>query len=303
MASFLEALNSGRVLLMDGAMGTELQRAGIREGECHELWNLTHPERVRAIHEAYTDAGAKCLLTNTFQAAALARHERVRVEVYGLQLARAAAGPHRYLLADVGPIVDTSTGVEFPESRLCWLAGRDRYGPDALLLETCSSPSVFQAVQREGDKLPILLSLTYRRGQRGGLRSFSGHPPEWFSRRARRCGVVALGVNCGRDIGMDEIIQIVRRYRQETDLPLFARPNAGTPIRKGNGWEYPRSPEEMAARLAELLEAGVAMVGGCCGTTPAHIAAFRPVVDAWNAAHGRNVSRPQDAAGAKRQAR
>ena len=77
MSRFLDALRSGRVLLMDGAMGTELQRAGLKPGECGELWNLTHPERVRAIHQAYVDAGAEVLLTNTFQAnpAALARHK------------------------------------------------------------------------------------------------------------------------------------------------------------------------------------------------------------------------------------
>jgi 5-methyltetrahydrofolate--homocysteine methyltransferase len=82
---------------------------------------------------------------------------------------------------------------------------------------------------------------------------------------------------------MDEMIDILRRYRRETDLPLFARPNAGTPTRRAGRWVYPRSPEAMAGRLPELLEAGVSMVGGCCGTTPAHIAAFRRIVDNWNA--------------------
>ena len=95
-------------------------------------------------------------------------------------------------------------------------------------------------------------------------------------------GVSALGVNCGRDIGMDDIIEIVRRYRQVTDLPLFARPNAGTPVCEGDRWVYPLTPAEMARRLPELLEAGISMVGGCCGTTPEHIAAMRPVVEQWN---------------------
>jgi 5-methyltetrahydrofolate--homocysteine methyltransferase len=82
---------------------------------------------------------------------------------------------------------------------------------------------------------------------------------------------------------MDEMIEIIRRYRQVTDLPLFARPNAGTPTRAGDRWVYPHTPEQMAARLPELLEAGVNMVGGCCGTTPEHIAAFKPIIDEWNA--------------------
>ena len=81
---------------------------------------------------------------------------------------------------------------------------------------------------------------------------------------------------------MDELIEIVRHYRRATDLPLFARPNAGTPARVDGRWVYPHTPEDLAARLPELLEAGVSMVGGCCGTTPDHIAALRPVIDKWN---------------------
>jgi 5-methyltetrahydrofolate--homocysteine methyltransferase len=94
--------------------------------------------------------------------------------------------------------------------------------------------------------------------------------------------MVALGVNCGRDITIDDCAEIICRYRTVTDLPLFARPNAGTPTNVDGQWVYPHTPEQMAAELPKLLEAGVSMVGGCCGTTPAHIAAFRRVVDDWN---------------------
>ena len=129
---------------------------------------------------------------------------------------------------------------------------------------------------------PVLLSLTYLRNARRQLTTISGHSPEWFATRAKKWGVAALGVNCGRDIDMDDMIEIIRRYRAVTDLPLFARPNAGTPTKQGDRWIYPHTPEMMAARLPELLEAGVSMVGGCCGTTPEHIAAFRTVIEAWN---------------------
>jgi methionine synthase I (cobalamin-dependent) len=159
---------------------------------------------------------------------------------------------------------------------------------DAILLETCSTPRVRWAVKRLTlfpKRWPVLLSLTFRKDARHGLTTISGHTPEWFARRAKDYGIAALGVNCGRDIGMDDVIEIVRRYRSMTDLPLFARPNAGTPTRDGDRWVYPHTPEMMAAKLPELLEAGVGMVGGCCGTTPAHIAAFRPVIDEWNARH------------------
>src|SRR5262249_5825973 len=134
----------------------------------------------------------------------------------------------------------------------------------------------------DDEDVPVLLSLAYLRRADGALVTYSGHAPETFARHASRHGVAALGVNCGRDVGLEEAAEVVRRYRRATDLPLFARPNAGTPSLAGGEAVYPRTPALMAGGLPELLEAGAAMVGGCCGTTPAHIAAFRPVVEAWN---------------------
>lgn len=290
MSAFLQALRSGRVLLMDGAMGTELIRAGLPPGELCESWNLTHPEQVRAIHQAYVEAGAEVLLTNTFQAnpATLVRYgldsELVAIHCRAATLARTAAGQDRFVLADVGPIHRDTSGEEFTDRSLLRRSIRGLEG-DGILLETCSTPRVRWAVKTLApyeNARPVLLSLTYQRDPAGELVTRSGHAPEWFARRAKGYGIAALGVNCGRDIDMDDIIEIIRRYRVVTDLPLFARPNAGTPTKQGDCWIYPHTPEKMAARLPELLEAGVSMVGGCCGTTPAHIAAFRTVIEAWN---------------------
>jgi 5-methyltetrahydrofolate--homocysteine methyltransferase len=278
---------------MDGAMGTELQRASLKHGEYGELWNLTEPDRVRTIHQAYVDAGAQCLLTNTFQAnpAALAKHGKSEhleaINRSALQLARSVAGPHRFVLADIGPVNE-----EWRKQSLTQVV-QSLCGADAVLLETHSDVHALWAVKYaclpclEGEEVPVLLSVTYLRTAQGILTTQGGQPPEVYGRLARQYGVAALGVNCGRDIGLDDIIEIVSRYRRVTDLPLFARPNAGTPVRVADGWVYPKTPEEMASRLPALLEVGVSMVGGCCGTMPAHIAAFRPVVDEWNARHCR----------------
>ena len=293
MAQLLDVLHSGQFLLMDGAMGSELYQAGLQPGECGEAWNLTRPERVRAIHRAYADAGGRCLLTNTFQAnpCALVRHDREadleRIVIAGVRLARAAVGSEGFVLGDVGPLLISETDEEFSDwDDLARTAAAftdpsaSRAGIDGLLLETCSTPRALSAVEflrhrvLEED-LPVLLSLTYLRRPDGALVTHSGHPPETFARHAARHGVAALGVNCGRDIGMEEVSAIVRRYRQATDLPLFARPNAGTPSETAGQRTYPRTPVLLAERLPELLEAGAVMVGGCCGTTPAHIAAFR----------------------------
>jgi 5-methyltetrahydrofolate--homocysteine methyltransferase len=292
VSRFLEALRSGRVLLMDGAMGTELQRTGLRPGECGEAWNLTHPDRVRAIHQAYVDAGAEVLLTNTFQA------HPSHLAGFGLEdhleeinrqagaLARKAAGRPRFVLGSIGPIFDPSGKTEFSDLKSLGRVLASLENADGFLLETCSSPRALTAVRYafhrvpEVEATPLLLSLTYRRDPSGRLVTHSGHAPETYARHAESHGVAALGVNCGRDIGVDDIIEIIRRYRRETDLPLFARPNAGTPTKQGDRWVYPHTPEAMAARLPELLEAGASMVGGCCGTTPEHIAAFREVIEA-----------------------
>jgi len=281
---------------MDGAMGTELQRAGLTDGECFELWNLTHPDQVRAVHQAYIRGGARCVLTNTFQANPEALAKRgIREKLHAiwtaaLGLARSAAGREHFVFADVGPILDIKSSPEFTNPGVLEELAPELSAADAILFETCSDPNVLLAL-RECRRLldsttpPLLLSLTYRRIGNGMLQTLSGHQPEWFAERASDSGAAALGVNCGRDIGIDDMLEILRRYRQVSDLPLFARPNAGTPSQIEKRCSYPLTPDSLGRRAREILEAGCLLVGGCCGTTPEHIAALRPVVEAWNAEH------------------
>lgn len=298
MPDFLSTLRSGRVLLMDGAMGTELQRAGIQEGECQELWNLEQPAKVRSVHQAYVDAGAECLLTNTFQGnqKALAKHglaERwAEINHAATEIARSVCGPRQFVLADLGPEISADLPLN---RRQTYKEFIQSFGSaDGVLLETaCNRDDLISMlfVRHEADRVPFLLSLAYGRNAAGYLCTCVGRfpenkPPEFYAERARDWHLDALGVNCGRDIGLEEILEIVRRYRRVTDLPLFVRPNAGTPRRGENGWAYLLTPRQLAERLPELLEAGVTMIGGCCGTTPEHIAALKPIIDAWNARHG-----------------
>ncbi len=285
MSRLLNALHSGRVLLMDGAMGTELQRAGIGDGECYEYWNLEHPEKVRAIHESYVAAGAKVLVTNTFQANprslerfGLAQDLEAIAEA-GVALAREAAGPDRFVLASVGPFPDDLSIKEIQRTVAALSSA------DGLLLETASTLRDLITIHAHAPTaLPMLLSLTFCRNESG---SVDLHGPfrltmEGINRGIQMVQLAALGVNCGRDVGLDEVFDIVRFYGRATEIPVFVRPNAGTPTRTSDGWVYPLTPQAMAERLPELLEAGVRMIGGCCGTTPEHIAAMRPIVDAWN---------------------
>jgi methionine synthase I (cobalamin-dependent) len=293
MTALLDVLRSGRVLLMDGAMGTELQKVGLEPPENGMMWNVLYPEKVEAVHRAYLAAGAEVLLTNTFLMwACPCRHctwyGRPWEYLASWRAALDRVGPQAaFRVAAIGPVAGPPVMEEFDRLDEVRAPHDGIPLPDAILLETCSTPRVRLALARlrKQTTCPLFLSLAFTKDANRRLVTFSGHSPEWFARRAADYGAVALGVNCGKDVGMDEVIEVVRRYRQVTDLPLFARPNAGTPVRRGNRWVYSHTPQEMAERLPELLEAGVCMVGGCCGTTPEHIAAFRKVVNTWNARH------------------
>jgi 5-methyltetrahydrofolate--homocysteine methyltransferase len=273
---------------MDGAMGTELRRTGLPDDECSEGWNLTNPDRVRAIHQAYKNAGAQCFLTNTFQSnpTALAKHgldgRLEEINRAAIEIARAVAAPNDFVLGDIGPFQQP-----WNEQTIRRIVSSLR-GVDGVLLETFSDMDCLWAVKYgclpglEAEDIPVLLSITYKRSRKGVATTQGGQSPEVFARLARQYSVAALGVNCGREIELADVIQIICCYRGATELPLFARPNAGTPVRGDEGWVYPRSPQQMAAHLLELIEAGATLVGGCCGTTPEHIAAFRPIIDSWN---------------------
>jgi 5-methyltetrahydrofolate--homocysteine methyltransferase len=276
----MKALRSGRVLLMDGAMGTQLQRAGAKDEECFEALNLTQPEKIRAIHRAYAEAGAEVLLSNTFQAnpTALSRHHQdedlATIIQTGLEHARSACRKKGWVLAAFGPVSTTELKTVWPIINCCQDA-------DGILLETFSDPgeaSVFVRANqsRLGPKKPVLISFTF---DGKTLRTFQDYFPEKCAEAAKEMEVAALGINCGREFHADACVEVLRRFRAVTDLPLFARLNAGTP---NADRDYPRSPQGMADTLPKLLEAGATMIGGCCGTTPQHIEAFGKILNSWN---------------------
>jgi 5-methyltetrahydrofolate--homocysteine methyltransferase len=248
---------------------------------------------VREIHRSYRQVGSQCFLTNTFQShpAALRRYglegQLEIINQSALALARYVAGTCGFVLGDIGPLAPNPHDDE-AELRSVFRVARSLATADALLFETYSHFSTFLIVHATRQflttfaKVPILVSFTFHRTAGGAIETYDGRDAHFCAKGAQQAGIEALGVNCGREIGMPEIIQIIHDFRQETDLPLFARPNAGTPTRTNDHWKYPHTPEQMALRLPELLEAGVSMIGGCCGTTPAHMAAFRPMVEEWN---------------------
>ncbi|TMG15873.1 MAG: bifunctional homocysteine S-methyltransferase/methylenetetrahydrofolate reductase, partial [Chloroflexi bacterium] len=283
---FLERLRRGP-LLGDGAMGTQLHARGVSFQRSFDELNLTEPEIVEEIHRAYISAGAELIETNTFGAnrIKLARHGldgRVRdINVRAVKLAREAreiAGEPVFLAGSVGPIGQqlepigrisiAQATAAFEEQIAALLEG----GADLLVLETFTNlPELLAAVAaaRRTADLPIVAQMTFAED---GL-TLSAEEPSQVVQALERAGVDVIGVNCG--VGPQVALQVLEAMRQQTRLPLSGQPNAGLPARVEGRFFYFATPEYFATFARQAADLGVAYIGGCCGTTPAHIAAMR----------------------------
>jgi 5-methyltetrahydrofolate--homocysteine methyltransferase len=259
---FLEALERGPILL-DAAMGTRLIARGLDLGtDDPARWVIHHPLEVYQIHRRDVAAGAEGLLTNTFGAnrAWLARFgdadETVPINRQAVFAARRAGGPDRFVIGSIGP-----TASDHPEALVEQAEALLERGADALLLETHRLDQAEAALGRLRDlPIPILASL------------FDW--PDSIEESAHRLidrGAVAIGANC--QVGMAPALALARKLRAAVDHPLLIKPSAGLP---GSSLE---SPEAFAEAVPELLSLGVRLIGGCCGTTEAHVAALRQAID------------------------
>ena len=268
------------LIILDGGMGTQLQAAGLPMGQAPELWNVTEPEKVTAVHRRYVEAGSKVLYTNTFgvnrlKTARIGRSVRELVEG-GVRCARAAAGTEAVRVAlDIGPlgqILEPLGTLKFEEAydifREIVEAGRDA-GADLIVIETMSDLYEVKAAvlaARENSTLPVWVTMTFE----AGGRTFVGTTVSAMGLTLSGLGVDAMGFNCS--LGPKELLPMIRELRRWTDKPLILKPNAGLPD-PATG-EYRITPEEFAAELETAPEDGVQMLGGCCGTTPDFIRAL-----------------------------
>lgn len=296
--SLLEALTT-RVLLGDGAMGTQLQQAGLEPGECGEAWNLDHPDRVLRIQRSYAEAGSDVLLSCTFGASRimLDRHgegdRTVDINRAAVAIAREALGSRGYVLGDIGPfgglmqpygdIARADVERAFREQARALVDG----GVDGIIIETQTALEELEvavAAAREAGARVVVASVAFDRMlDEDDVRTMMGVGPEQAAEFMVVHGCDVAGLNCGTGVDVRMAASIVRRYRNACGLPVMAQPNAGAPVLEGMKVLYKQSPEEMAGELPALLAAGPRIVGGCCGSTPAHIRRFRAVLDAHNA--------------------
>ncbi len=299
MKKLLQEAAFERRLVCDGAMGTQLVLAGLENGACGELWNLTNPDRVLAIQRRYVEAGTDCLITNTFGGSrtVLKRHGvagKVReINMAGVRIAREALGNRPgYVLGDIGPLgailepygdlAQTAARVALEEQARALVEA----GVDAIIIETQTSLDelglAIDAAKAAGAPC-IIGSLAYDLSADKTLfLTTMGVLPDKAAQLVEERGAHIVALNCGAGMDMTGAAKVVRIYRENCTLPAMAQRNAGLPLLEGGKAVYKQTPAEMAAGVPELLAAGANIIGSCCGSTPEHTHAIRLVVDEFN---------------------
>lgn len=289
-----------RRLVCDGAMGTQLMMAGLESGGCGEYWNLTHPERVVKIQRGYADAGTDCIITNTFGGSGimLTRHghgDDVReINQAAVRVAREAFGDREgYVLGDIGPLgallepygelSEADARAAFDEQASALVDA----GADAIIIETQTSlEELGLAIDaaREAGASCIIGSLAYDLSHDGTFyKTMMGISPEQAAEFVEEKGAHVVALNCGTGMDMPGAAKVARLYQESCGLPIMVQPNAGLPVLEGGKVVYKQTPAAMVAELPAVLEAGVNIIGSCCGSTPEHTRAIREVIDKSNA--------------------
>ena len=290
MSTWQNLINKPGIIIADGAMGTMLQQAGLKPGELPTLWNLEHADRVRAVHGAYLAAGAQILLTNTFSGNrfCLAKHgltaRLAELNIAGAQILRAEIeaqkkrgealvagdiGPSGELLSPLGKLSFEEAVDGFTEQARALIKG----GADIIWIETMADLEEVRAAVEGTRKacadMPIIATLTF--DTRG--RTMMGVKPETAAAALSEWGIAAFGGNCGN--GPDEMLAVIEKmHAAAPGSILVAKSNAGAPEFVNGATVYRAAPGTMAEAALQLRAAGARIIGGCCGTVPAHLAAM-----------------------------
>jgi 5-methyltetrahydrofolate--homocysteine methyltransferase len=282
-----------RPLLFDGGMGTQLIPAGLEPAACGVAWNLDRADTVEAIHRRYFDAGADIITTNTFQAGreALQMHELsdkvVDLNRAGAEVARRAVGDAGLVAADIGPFggflepLGTTTPQELAELFGEQLRAMKEGGADLVVVETMSDTAeVTVAIKtaRELGDWPIVSTYAFQMAGNDFV-TMMGTDGASAIQSSIAAGADVVGANCGTSMDLDDYVRLAGQLVEAAgDVPVIVQPNAGSPEQTDGGLHYPATPEQMAEVARRLIDAGVKVLGGCCGTTPEHIAAMARVV-------------------------
>ncbi len=282
------AVQNGRILFSDGAWGTLLQQKGLQPGECPELWCVDHPHAVQSIAQSYRDAGSDMVETDSFGGSSF------KLQHYGLadrcseiniaaaENSKVATGDNGWVIASIGPTgkmlaMGDVTEEELYESFREQAVALEQGGADAVCIETMSDiEEAVQAIQatKEHTKLEIICTFTFERTKQGDYKTMMGVDPTTMTEEIVAAGADIIGTNCGN--GIARMIEIVQEMRSaHANIPILVHANAGLPQTIDGVDVFPETPADMAAQVQALIDAGANIIGGCCGTTPAHIQAMK----------------------------
>jgi len=290
-----EAIKAGKTLISDGAWGTFLHKKGLQPGECPELWCVDKPDEVLDVAKSYIAAGADMVETDSFGGSSF------KLEHFGLaeraaeineaaaRISRQAAGEDRWVIASIGPtgemlVTEDVTEQELYDAFKTQAVAFEKGGADAACIETMSD--IGEAVQaikavRENTGLEVICTFTFEKTVQGDYRTMMGVDPLSAVKAAVEAGADIVGANCGN--GIERMIEIVSQIRSVyKDIAILVHANAGLPHTVDGKDVFPETPEDMAALTPKLAAAGANIIGGCCGTTPAHIQAMKGALQALN---------------------
>jgi 5-methyltetrahydrofolate--homocysteine methyltransferase len=292
MKDLLSLLKAGDVLVADGAIGALLIQRGLPRGKCPESVNTSNPEVLEEIAEQYVAAGAEIVQSNTFGASPLKlsdyglEEKYVEINARAVEAVRKVAADKVYVSGSCGPTgrVLKPYGETDPEdvSRAFHqqIGVLVESGVDILCIETMTDVNeaklALQAARSVSSTIPVIATMTFDRTPRGYF-TIMGVNVEGAARELADARADIVGSNCGT--GMEDMVELAREFRHHSQLPLIIQPNAGLPEIEGDSVVYRETPEFMAGKVQELVDIGVSIIGGCCGTTPRHTEAMRRALD------------------------
>ena len=292
MESILQRLQNGEILAADGGMATMLFERGCKPGDCPDAYNITHPEIVEEIARLYFEAGAEILQTNTFGSSTLKLAEYdledrieeinekavafVRKAVSGGAYISGSCGPTGKVLEPYGDASPEAVYASFePQMR-----GLINGGVDLICVETMmclrEASLAIKAAKSISSDIPVMATMVFNKGPKG-FYTLMGDDVAAAAAGLQEAGADIVGSNCNN--GIEIMVEIGREYKKHTALPIIIQPNAGIPELRDLETHYPETPEFFAEHLGDMIDAGVSIIGGCCGTNPDHIRVIRQAID------------------------
>ncbi len=288
----LERLRGGDTLCSDGGWGTQLMARGLKPGECPEALNFSNPEALVEVASLYIEAGAELITTNTFGGSSLKLHSyglddrTEEINRAAVEVLKPVVADKAYILASVGPTGkllkpygDTEPEA-IAEAFNRQMGGLVEAGADLICVETMidlgEARLAIEAARSHSDDIPIIATMTFDATPRGFFTTM-GVTVEQACAGLVEAGADIVGSNCGN--GIDKMVEIAAEFATHSSVPVIIQSNAGVPENNAGEVIYPESPDFMAERVSPLMDLGVAIIGGCCGTGPDHIRALRTNID------------------------